>query len=95
MQVEKKLWTILPLVLARLRDSLRGSWPWLSRTHELETQNAGGAECSPQASDGPSGFSPQKGGVQQSSHQHGAPQRRKLHVFKAKSLILGLQLLHA
>lgn len=95
MQVEKKLLMIVPLVLARLRNSLRGSWPWLSRMHELETQNAGGAEYSPQASDGPSGFSPQKGGVQQSSHQHSTPQRRKLPVFKAKCLILGLQLLHA
>lgn len=47
MQVEKKLLIILPLVLARLRNRLRGSWPCLSRMHELETRNAGRAEYTP------------------------------------------------
>lgn len=36
MQVEKQLLIILPLVLACLRNTLRGSWPGLSRMHKLE-----------------------------------------------------------
>lgn len=47
MQVEKKLLIILPSVLACLRNRLCGSWPCLSRMHELETLNAGGAEYTP------------------------------------------------
>lgn len=35
-QVEKQCLIILPLVLACLRNTLRGSWLGLSRMHELE-----------------------------------------------------------